>query len=132
MRASPCAFVHHLVLLCVSVVDERACSFSFLQEKERCLTTSCDGTIKVWNTKWGTCVATIKGHSAAVNWCAPLAPPLRPPCALLSLSTVLRVRACYSHDGQFFYSASSDYTIREWQANPPFKCQSIIIGTPHA
>ena len=31
--------------------------------------------IQVWNTKWGNCVATLKGHSASVNGC------------------------CFSHDG---------------------------------
>ena len=60
--------------------------------------------IQVWNTKWGNCVATLKGHSASVNGC------------------------CFSHDGELIYTASSDNTMREWMATAPFKCLSIIIG----
>jgi WD40 repeat protein len=81
-----------------------SCAFSPVEEGERAITTSVDTTVKVWNTKYGNCVATLKGHSGSVNTC------------------------CFSNDGHLIYTASSDNTVREWEAHAPFKCLSIIIG----
>uniref|UniRef100_A0A7S0VW73 Guanine nucleotide-binding protein subunit beta-like protein n=1 Tax=Hemiselmis tepida TaxID=464990 RepID=A0A7S0VW73_9CRYP len=80
------------------------CEWHPSDEAERAITASLDGTVRVWNTKWGNCVATLKGHSGAVNGC------------------------CYSKDGNKMYTASSDGTVREWMSDAPFKCVSIIIG----
>ena len=36
------------------------CCFSPIEASERAITASLDGTVKVWNTQWGNCVATLK------------------------------------------------------------------------
>jgi WD40 repeat protein len=81
-----------------------ACAFCPGRESERAATASADGTARVWNTRWGTCLATLRGHSAAV------------------------AGVVFSHDGGWLFTASADMTVREWRAEAPYRCLAVVAG----
>ena len=81
-----------------------ACAFSPVRDSERAATVSADGTARVWNTRWGTCLATLRGHSAAVEG------------------------AVFAHDASRLFTASADATLREWRAEPPYRCLGVVAG----
>jgi WD40 repeat protein len=66
------------------------CSAVYSPDRDKILSGSDDGTIKLWNIATGECIRTFKGHSGCVN------------------------SVIYSACGKNFFSASTDKTIKEW------------------
>jgi WD40 repeat protein len=83
-------------------------SVAFSPNGSLVVTSSADGTARVWDAATGNTVAELRGHSKSVN------------------------SASFSPDGKFIVTASDDATVRLWDANNFALVRNIGSGYPRA
>lgn len=71
------------------------------------VSTSEDGTIKVWDHETGEFEKTLKGHTNAVQ------------------------HACFSENGELLASASADLSIKLWDFKEKYECIRTLMGHDH-